>query len=152
VECKWRNHLPKDIEKELLPADRMAYFQQFSAERKMPVYLLLGIGGLPNDPDCLYFTRLNKEFSLASLPNSIIPSKECLMEKMDSLFLTAKHSNHMQEQKVLYPNAYKSWSKDDDALLTKIYNDGTTIEELMTLFQRNHGGITSRLRKLGFKI
>lgn len=149
VECKWRNHFPKDIEKELLPADRMAYFQQFSAERKMPVYLLLGIGGLPNDPDYLYFTCLDKEFSL----NSIIPSKESLMEKIDSLFLTAKHSNHMQEQKALYPNAYKSWSKDDDALLTKLYKEGTSIEELMTLFQRNRGGITSRLRKLGlFKI
>ena len=53
VECKWRSHLPKDIEKELLPPERMASFQQFSTERCMPVYLLLGIGGLPNDPDNL---------------------------------------------------------------------------------------------------
>ena len=115
MECKWRNHIPKNIEKELLPAERMASFQQFSTERRMPVYLLLGIGGLPNDPDNLYFTRLDKEFSLESLHDSIIPSKECLQERIGGLVVTAKHSNHMQEQKALYTNAYKPWSEDDDA-------------------------------------
>ena len=149
VECKWRSHLPKDIEKELLPAARMASFQQFSTERRMPVYLLLGIGGLPNDPDSLYFTRLDKEFSIETLLNNDIPSKECLLEKIGGLFLTAKHSNHMQEQKTLYSNAYKPWSEDDDALLTKLYKEGTSIKELMSLFQRNRGGIAARLRKLG---
>ena len=150
VECKWRSHLPKDIEKELLPVERMASFQQFSTERHMPVYLLLGIGGLPNDPDNLYFTRLDKEFSIETLVNSVIPSIDCLMEKISGLFLTAKHSNHMQEQKELYPNAYKPWSEDDDELLTKQYKEGASIKELMSLFQRNRGGITSHLRKLGF--
>ena len=149
VECKWRNHLPKDIEKELLPAERMAFFQQFSTERHMPVYLLLSIGGLPNDPDSLYFTCIDKEFSLETLSNSIIPSKDCLLEKISGLFVTVKHSNHMQEQKALYPNAYKPWSEDDDELLTKQYKEGASIKELMSLFQRNRGGITSRLRKLG---
>lgn len=149
VECKWRSHLPKDIEKELLPAERLSSFQQFSTDRCMPVYLLLGIGGLPNNPDKLYFTRLDKEFSLESLHDSIIPSKECLLERIGGLFVTAKHSNHMQEQKALYTNAYKPWSEADDALLTKLYKEGTSIKELMSLFQRNRGGIAARLRKLG---
>ena len=121
VECKGRNHLPKDIEKELLPPERMASFQQFSTERRMPVYLLLGIGGLPNDPDNLYFTRLDEDFSLETLLNNDIPSKERLMGKIEGLFVPAKPSNHMQEQKALYTNAYKPWSEDDDALLTKLY-------------------------------
>ena len=99
VECKWRSHLPKDIEKELLPAARMATFQQFSTERRMPVYLLLGIGGLPNDPDNLFFSCIDKEFSVETLLNNDIPSKDCLMEKIDGLFVTAKPCNHMQEQK-----------------------------------------------------
>ncbi len=149
VECKWRNHLPKDIEKELLPPERMASFQQFSTERCMPVYLLLGIGGLPNDPDNLYFTRLDEDFSLETLLNNDIPSKERLMGKIEGLFVPAKPSNHMQEQKALYTNAYKPWSEDDDALLTKLYKEVTSIKELMSLFQRNRGGIASRLRKLG---
>lgn len=149
VECKWRSHLPKDIEKELLPPVRMDSFQQFSTDRHMPVYLLLGIGGLPNDPDNLYFTRLDKEFSVETLLNNDIPSKKCLLEKISGLFVTAKHSNHMQKQKALYPNAYKPWSEADDALLTKLYKKGTSMKELMSLFQRNRGGIVARLRKLG---
>lgn len=149
VECKWRSYLPKDIEKKLLPPVRMDSFQQFSTDRHMPVYLLLGIGGLPNDPDNLYFTRLDKEFSVETLLNNDIPSKECLLEKISGLFVTAKHSNHMQKQKALYPNAYKPWSEADDALLTKLYKKGTSMKELMSLFQRNRGGIAARLRKLG---
>lgn len=149
VECKWRNHLPKDIEKELLPPERLSSFQQFSTERRMPVYLLLGIGGLPNDPDSLYFTCIDKEFSLETLLNNDIPSKERLMGKIEGLFVPAKPSNHMQEQKALYTNAYKPWSEDDDALLTKLYKEGTSIKELISLFQRNRGGIAARLRKLG---
>ncbi len=149
VECKWRSHLSKDIEKELLPPERMASFHQFSTERRMVVYLLLGIGGLPNDPDSLYFIRLDKKISIESLPNNIIPSKESLLEKIESLFTTATPTNHMERQKALYTNVYKPWSTDDDALLTKLYKDGTSIKELVTLFQRNRGGIASRLRKLG---
>ena len=150
VECKWRNHLPKDIEKELLPAERMAFFQQFSTERHMPVYLLLGIGGLPNDPDCLYFTCLDKSFSLESLHDGAIPSKESLLEKIEILFATTAPTNYMERQKALFPNAYKPWHKEDDELLTKLYKEGATVKELATLFQRNCGGITSHLRKLGF--
>jgi len=101
VECKWRNHLPKNIEKELLPPERMASFQQFSTERHMPVYLLLGIGGLPNDPDILYFTCLDEKFSLELLHNSIILSKECLLEEFENLFPVPEHSNQIQKQKAL---------------------------------------------------
>ena len=55
----------------------------------------------------------------------------------------------MERQKALYPKAYKPWSKSDDDLLTKLYKEGTSIKELMTFFQRNRGGIASRLCKLG---
>lgn len=149
VECKWRSHLPKDIEKKLLPLDKTTSFRQFSSNRQMPVYLLLGIGGLPNAPDSLYFTCLNKKFSPELLFKSAIPPNESLLEKIEILFSTAKQANHMKKQKALFHNTYKPWSKDDDNLMSKLYKAGTTVEELMTLFQRNRGGIESRLRKLG---
>lgn len=85
VECKWRNHLPKNIEKELLTPERLSYFHRFSTERRMPVYMLLGIGGLPNDPDNLYFTSLDEKFSFELLHNSVILSKECLLEELEKL-------------------------------------------------------------------
>lgn len=151
VECKWRNHLPKDLEKELLTAERMTSFQKFSAERCMPVYLLLGIGGLPNDPDNLYFTRLDRDFSFESLPQGVITSKDCLLRKIEGLSSSAKPADHTESQQKLRPNAYKPWSKDDDALLTKLYKEGASENELITLLQRNRGGIVSRIRKLGLK-
>ena len=148
VECKWRNHIPKDIEKELIPADRMGFFRQFSINRHMPVYMLLGIGGLPNDPDCLYFACLDKDFSLETLTEGIILSKDSLSAKIEAIFSCSESSNYMERQKALYPNAYKPWHKEDDERLTKLYKQGVSVKELTTIFQRNRGSITSRLRKL----
>lgn len=57
--------------------------------------------------------------------------------------------NHILEQRALYANAYRPWSTEDDEKLAQLYNEGKTIAELMAHFQRNRGGIRSRLRKLG---
>lgn len=149
VECKWRNHMPKDIEKELLPTARIDFFQQFSTDRHMPVYMLLGVGGLPNDPDSLYFTCLDKDFSLVILLDNIIYPKEKLSARIENLFYIATPpKNHFEQQKALYPNAYKPWHTEDDERLAKLYKEGASVEELMAIFQRNHGDITSRLSKL----
>ena len=67
IECKWRSHMSKDIVKELLPSGRQVFFQQFSKDNSMPVYLLLGIGGLPSDPERLCLVPLNDQLSLEKL-------------------------------------------------------------------------------------
>ena len=72
IECKWRSHMPKDIEKELLPTDRMATFIRYSAKNITPVYLLLGIGGLPSDPDLLLLAPLTKELTIETLCKGIV--------------------------------------------------------------------------------
>ena len=149
VECKWRNHMPKDIEKELLPQDRMAIFQQYAIHHHMPVYLLLGIGGLPNDPDYLYLSSLDNTFTTETLRNILPLSKESLLAKIESLFSYTQQPNKIEQKRVLYPNAYKPWHTDDDDLLAKLYNEGASVKDLMVVFQRNSGGIASRLRKLG---
>lgn len=47
------------------------------------------------------------------------------------------------------PNAYKSWSNEEDEELTNLYNGGMTkIKELAAKFQRNEGAIRSRLKRL----
>lgn len=66
VECKWRSHLPKDLKDDLLPPNRLAIYQQFTEERHMTIFLILGIGGLPNDPDYLYFARLGSANTIES--------------------------------------------------------------------------------------
>jgi hypothetical protein len=148
VECKWRSHMPKDIENELLTADRMGVFRKFSVDRHMPVYLFLGIGGLPNDPECLYFTPLDNTLTTETLHNSFALTKENLLEKIEKLFSHTGHTN-IEQKVVLYSNAYKPWHTDDDDLLARLYNEGASVEDLMIVFQRNRGGIASRLRKLG---
>ena len=149
VECKWRSHMPKDIENELLPANRMDVFRKFSLDRHMPVYLFLGIGGLPNDPEYLYFTLLDNTFTTETLHNSLLLSKESLLAKIESLFSHTEQPNYIEQQRALYLNAYKPWHTDDDDLLARLYNEGSSVKDLMVVFQRNRGGIASRLRKLG---
>lgn len=78
IECKWRSHLPKDISKELLPPDRVALFENYATARRMPVYLLLGIGGLPNDPDLLLLAPLDKNPSLSTLSKCFVRSENLL--------------------------------------------------------------------------
>jgi len=48
-----------------------------------------------------------------------------------------------------HPNAYKSWTKDDDANLTKFYGEGVTRAKLAKMFGRNGGAIRARLVHLG---
>ena len=79
IECKWRQNMPKDIEKELLPPDRRKYFQKYTQNHSIPIYLLLGIGGLPSDPDGLYFAPLSDTMSIDSiLQNNIATANDIL--------------------------------------------------------------------------
>lgn len=48
-----------------------------------------------------------------------------------------------------HPNAYDPWSADDDARLTTLWHDGTTVDDLAEHFGRKRGAILSRLKKLG---
>ncbi len=48
-----------------------------------------------------------------------------------------------------YPNAYKSWTEEDDQKLTQYYSEGVTRPQLAKMFGRNGGAIRSRLVHLG---
>jgi len=63
-----------------------------------------------------------------------------------------KRSNYHQrmvEIKKKFPNAYESWTPEADQKIKKLYKEGKTISELCKIFQRQLGGIRSRLKKLG---
>ena len=143
IECKWRNHMPKDISKELLPSARAALFERFAKEHHMLVFLLLGIGGLPSDPDSLYFMN---DFNTHAL-NIIQP--EHLLEKISDLISTkGKKERETRPLIELCPKAYTPWTMEDDQLLETLYENGKSINELATLFGRNNEVIKSRLSKL----
>ena len=72
VECKWRSRMPKDLEKELLAPERQAFFQQYAKEYRMPVCLLLGVGGLPSDPDKIHYANLLQPLSVDVLNQGVV--------------------------------------------------------------------------------
>ena len=82
IECKWRNHMPKDIEKELLSADRYTYFKQYAEEHAMPVYLLLGIGGLPSEPDSMHLVSLLEPITKATLVKITVSTPDEILQRL----------------------------------------------------------------------
>lgn len=82
IECKWRNHIPKDLKKMLLPPDRQALIQQYAAEHRMPVFLLLGIGGLPSDPDALYLVPTASPLTVESILQGKVTSPADIIQKL----------------------------------------------------------------------
>lgn len=59
--------------------------------------------------------------------------------------------NIIEQQKIKHENAYNKWSKDDDEQLIKLYNEWKSINELMSIFNRNFWWINARLKKLWLK-
>lgn len=147
IECKWRSHMPKDISKELLPPDRVALFAKYSQKNKLPVFLLLGIGGLPSDPDLLYLVPVKENLSATDILNEEIKADQ-LTDSIESRFPKLPKNNHILQEKAKHANAYARWNDTDDSRLMQLYLEGKTVRELMAIFDRNRGGITSRLRKL----
>lgn len=141
IECKWRSHMPKDICKELLPPARVALFERYATERRMPVYLLLGIGGLPSDPDLLLLAPMEGNLSINTLSKSHVQPEHILEHILKPL-------QKKQNMKDMYPNHGALWNKEDDQRLAELYQRQTSIPVLMTLFGRSRSGITSRLHKL----
>ena len=148
IECKWRGHVPKDIEKELLSADRRTLFEQYGKDHAMPVYMLLGIGGLPSDPNCMYLVSLTEPLVMSTLIQNPVSTPDEILQR---IIRPEPKQNSSYTRKVgdKYPNAYKPWSEEDDNLLMELYKEGRTVEDMTYIFQRNKGGITSRLNKLG---
>ncbi len=67
-----------------------------------------------------------------------------------------KHTNNKQnvnskleKMREKHPNAYRPWSKEDDARLTEAFRNDATVSKLVKDFGRQRGSINSRLIRLG---
>ena len=63
----------------------------------------------------------------------------------------SNHNEPFKEIRQKYPNAYRSWTPDDDQKLRDAFRTCQEIDVLSDTFQRKPGAITSRLRKLGLQ-
>ena len=66
VECKWRRKLDEDLSKELFSLKRIENYKAFSRIRKIPVTILLGVGGESCNPDQLYVIPLESIDSIVT--------------------------------------------------------------------------------------
>ena len=154
VECKWRERLKRDLDKDLFPAKSIECYRRFSQTRHMPVTIVLGVGGEPCAPEWLYLIPLEQidkviadvhtlaEFHYPSL-SIHVPQFIRSGER-----LPRAKAYTMEEKRANHPNAYRSWTKADEDKLLQLSALGTSIPELCGIFGRNRGAITSRLKKL----
>ena len=58
-------------------------------------------------------------------------------------------NSKLEKMREKHPNAYRPWSKDDDAKLTELFRASTKVSQLVKEFGRQRGAINSRLIRLG---
>lgn len=153
VECKWREKLSRDWSKDVFPARRIENYRHFSEVRHMSVTIILGVGGEPCNPELLYRIPLEEVVSIISEKRSIVDYLYPLLSFDVSWFLQQEGKSKekaytLDEKRKQFPNAYKSWSTEDDKLLVTLYDENRSIKELMSIFKRNEGAIRSRIQKL----
>jgi hypothetical protein len=153
VECKWREKLSRDWSKDVFPARRIENYRHFSEVRHMPVTIILGVGGEPCNPELLYRIPLEEVVSIISEKQSIVGYLYPLSSFDISLFMQQEGKSKekaytLDEKRKQFPNAYKSWSTEDDKLLVTLYDENRSIKELISIFKRNEGAIRSRIQKL----
>jgi len=149
VECKWREALDIDLSKDLFPAKRIENYKRFAADRKMPVTVILGVGGESCNPELLYVIPLECLSAILSQSQSIMDflCTSLTFNVFQFMRITAK-TYTMEEIRRQYPNAYKPWCKGDDQKLLNLYREGKSVTELSLIFKRKSSSITSRIKRL----
>ena len=152
IECKWRENMDKDLGRDLFSKNSMDNYLRFSSLRRMPVSIVLGVGGEPCNPEVLYVIPLSKVEDIVSQAISIVKFIRPVAPFDLSLFVRSqkrsKKTFTLKEKRTEFPNAYKPWSQKEDEKLWSLYGKGMTIDELSAIFQRNAGAIRSRIKKV----
>lgn len=79
----------------------------------------------------------------------LIPNDLDVTQKLQSI--DESSLSYMEQQKLLYANAYAKWTPKEDAELLELLHKGMLIKELVKKFERNEGAIRSRIKKLTFE-
>lgn len=71
--------------------------------------------------------------------------------RISSLELIASRSmtKRIEEARKAHPNAFRVWTTEQEELLTKLWHEKATLDELTSALGRQQGGIITRLRALG---
>ena len=82
--------------------------------------------------------------------SELIEFRDAINKAIDYWNLETKEKSVKKVRKTeLAGNAYLPWEKEADEYLMSLYKEGKSIKELAEIFERQSGGIRSRLKKLG---
>lgn len=112
VECKWRERLKRDLDKDLFPAKTIECYRRFSLSRHMPVTIVLGVGGEPCAPEWLYFIPLEQIDEVIADVHALEKFLSPSLSMGGPLFIRGekRHPDKaytMEEKRKIYANAYK---------------------------------------------
>ena len=144
--------MDRDLSKDIFSSQKLGNYKTFSASRKMPVTVIIGVGGEPCNPELLYVIPLERIDDIVSNNNSIVGFL-CQSRSLDaSLFLRKESPKEkaytLDDKRKEYANAYKPWRREDDEQLLALCSEGKNVKELSQFFIRNEGAIRSRIKKL----
>lgn len=103
---------------------------------------LLAYGAIPHDLK----TRLEE---IAYHIDGQAKLEDALSKKENAQSEKPESQNYIEKIRQKYPKAYFSWTTEEDEKLKVGFTNGKSIQELSKIFQRQPGGIHSRLIKLG---
>ena len=78
------------------------------------------------------------------------PDADALID-VPSAHILPEPASYMEQQKRLHANAYAHWDDEEDKKLIEYYRQGLSTSEIASLMNRNTGGISSRVKKLGLR-
>jgi hypothetical protein len=75
---------------------------------------------------------------------------EATLEKLEQKAAAKKPSNwndKIEKMRKEYPNAYRPWTSQQDALLKQEFQNGTIVKKLSAMLGRHEGSVKMRLQK-----
>ncbi len=150
VECKWRERLSKDMSETLFQKRKLDDYMTFSSRRRIPVTIVLGVGGDPGNPESLYVIPLKDIEALLSQPVAIDRFRKPISPFRVSLFLSKQRRRDelISEQRKKHSNAFRPWDREADERLLSLYRAGRSTEEIASVFSRSEKAIRMRIKKL----
>ena len=146
--------------------------RQIADKRDVPAYIIFGDVSLqemsyyfPTNEDDLInikgvgeqklkdfgnlFLEVIKEYVKKNKAVSAIKTEESIKIK---IIPKTQYRERLEKIKKIFPNAYESWSEEEDNLLKQLRSDNKSVNEIVYLLKRQPNAIRSRLKKFGFFI
>lgn len=95
-------------------------------------------------------------YEIQNMPTKEIASNIAKKESLNTFQNNQKGENipaySKDKIRKSHENAYKPWTPEEETFLTELFEQGLTVKEIAHKMKRQHGGIRSRLKKLGLKV